>query len=190
MSRRAGLDTPMVVAAAVELVDVQGYDELTLAALAEKLRIRIPSLYNHIAGLDGLRRALAHQGIDMLTSVLTSAVLGKAGDEALLAIGHAYRAFAKEHPGLYTAVTHAPSIADEALEQVMQAPVAVVMSVLVAYDLHADDALHAVRGLRSIAHGFVSLEISGGFGLPLDLDESYRRLLHTFINGLHTPQTT
>ena len=63
------------------------------------------------------------------------------------------------------------------------------MSVLVAYDLHTDAALHTVRGLRSIVHGFVSLEISGSFGLPLDLDESYQRLLHTFINGLHLPQS-
>ena len=123
MSRRAGLDTPMVVEAAVELVDAQGYDELTLAALAEKLRIRIPSLYNHIAGLDGLRRALAQQGIDMVTSVLTAAVLGKAGDAALLAIGHAYRAFAKEHSGLYIAMMRAPTFADEALEAAMRKPV-------------------------------------------------------------------
>ena len=187
MSRRAGLDTSMVVVAAIELVDTQGYDELTLAALAEKLRIRIPSLYNHIAGLDGLRRALVQQGIEMLTDALTTAVLGKAGDDALFAIGHAYRAFAKEHPGLYNAAMHGPSIADEALEQAMRKPVEVVMRVLEAYDLHADAALHAVRGLRSIAHGFVSLEISGSFGLPLDLDESYRRLLHTFIAGLHAP---
>jgi hypothetical protein len=29
------------------------------------------------------------------------------------------------------------------------------------------------------------LEATGGFGLPLDRDESFRRLLRMFIAGLH-----
>jgi len=40
------------------------------------------------------------------------------------------------------------------------------------------------RGPRSLLHGFVSLETGGGFGLPLDLDESFRRLLQVFMAGL------
>ena len=47
-----------------------------------------------------------------------------------------------------------------------------------------EDGLHAVRGLRSVVHGFASLEVAGGFGLPLDLDESFRRLVEMFIGGL------
>jgi AcrR family transcriptional regulator len=39
------------------------------------------------------------------------------------------------------------------------------------------DALHAIRALRAMLHGFVALEAAGGFGLPLDLDESYRRMV-------------
>lgn len=33
-------------------------------------------------------------------------------------------------------------------------------------------------------HGFVSLELAGGFGLPVNVDESYHRLLTAFIRGL------
>jgi hypothetical protein len=39
--------------------------------------------------------------------------------------------------------------------------------------------------LRSIVHGFVSLEHSGGFGLPLEIDETFRRLLVSFLSYLH-----
>jgi len=39
------------------------------------------------------------------------------------------------------------------------------------------DTLHAIRGLRAMLHGFVALEAAGGFGMPLDLDVSYRRLV-------------
>ncbi len=42
------------------------------------------------------------------------------------------------------------------------------------YGLTGDDAIHAIRGLRALMHGFVSLEAAGGFAMPQDLDESYR----------------
>jgi hypothetical protein len=44
--------------------------------------------------------------------------------------------------------------------------------------------LHAVRGLRSLVHGFATLEVAGGFGMPLDIDESFRRLVELLISGL------
>jgi hypothetical protein len=50
--------------------------------------------------------------------------------------------------------------------------------------LEEDEAIHALRGLRSLVHGFATLEISGGFGIPLDLDESFSRLVDLFITGL------
>jgi len=56
--------------------------------------------------------------------------------------------------------------------------------VLDAYGLQGEDALHAARSLRSLVHGFATLEIAGGFGLPLDCDESFRRLVEMFLNGL------
>jgi hypothetical protein len=40
------------------------------------------------------------------------------------------------------------------------------------------------RGLRSVAHGFATLEVARGFGIPLDLDESFDRLLRAFVAGL------
>jgi len=60
----------------------------------------------------------------------------------------------------------------------------VLCAVLAGYGLEGDDALHATRGLRGLLHGFVSLETGGGFGVPLDLDESFRRLLQVFMAGL------
>ena len=73
---------------------------------------------------------------------------------------------------------------DHELQEVGREVIEVILAVLAAYKLRGDEALHAVRGLRSIVHGFVSLEAAGGFGLPLDLDESFRRLVQMFIRGL------
>ena len=38
-------------------------------------------------------------------------------------------------------------------------------------------------------HGFVSLEAAGGFALPQDLDESYRRMVDGFSGSLPPPLT-
>ncbi|WP_374970598.1 TetR family transcriptional regulator [Terrabacter sp. BE26] len=53
---RAGLSSSSVVAAAAELADEAGWERLTLAALAARLRVRLSSLYKHIDSLDEPRR--------------------------------------------------------------------------------------------------------------------------------------
>ena len=184
MPARAGLDRAAVVRAAAALADERGMDALTLADLAAHLGIRTPSLYNHIAGLDGLRRDLALLGVRELTARLTHAAVGKAGDTAIIALADAYRAFAHEHPGLYAAALRPPAPGDAEAGAATEELVGIVTAVLAAYGLAGDDALHAVRAIRSMLHGFVALEMAGGFGLPLDCDESFRRLVHMCIGGV------
>ncbi|MGI8857490.1 MAG: TetR/AcrR family transcriptional regulator [Thermomicrobiales bacterium] len=189
MPARAGLDSAAVVRAAADLADANGIDVPTLGDLAAHLGIRTPSLYNHIAGLDGLRRDLALLGVRELNVRLSRAAIGKAGDAAIKAFADAYRAFAHAHPGLYAATQRAPEPDDSELHAAADEVVATIVAVLAAYGLEGDDAVHTVRVLRSFLHGFVSLEMGGGFGLPLNLDESFRRLLHIFIAGLHQQET-
>jgi AcrR family transcriptional regulator len=187
MGARAGLDRAAVVAAAARLADDEGAEAVSLARLAAVLGVRSPSLYNHVAGQEGLRRELALLGVKELTRRLSAAAVGKSRDAALFAIADAYRAFAKERPGVYATTLRAPDPGDEALQTASGELIAIIFAVLSGYGLSGDDALHATRALRSVAHGFVSLELASGFGLPLDLDESFRRLLRVFAAGLHRP---
>jgi AcrR family transcriptional regulator len=174
------------VQAAAALADERGgVDTFTLAELAAHLNIRVPSLYNHVAGLPGLQRDLALLGLRELTARMRRAAIGKAGDEAISAIADDYRAFAHAHPGLYAATQRATDPNDAEFVAAGQEVLDVLLLVLTAYHLQEEDALHVVRGLRSIVHGFVMLEVTGGFGLPLDRDESFRRLVRMFIDGLH-----
>lgn len=192
MPRRAGpgLDRSAVIQAAEELVDVIGVDQLTLSQLAEHLGIRTPSLYNHVAGLPGLRRELAMRCTQELLARLQWATIGKAGEEAIVALGQAFREYAREHSGRY-ACTHQPADpSDHELQDVQQRVVDLVLVLLKPYGLSGDDALHVVRGLRSAIYGFISLELMGGFGLPLDLNESFRRLLKTLTDGLQRSSIT
>jgi len=181
---RRGLDRATVVEAAAALADAEGLEQLTLARLAEHLEIRTPSLYNHVDGLDGLRRDLALLGLRQLEARMARATVGKSRAEAVHALARTYRDFAREHPALYSASLSAVGNDDPERARAGAAVVQIVVDVLGGFDLRGDDALHATRALRAIVHGFASLEAMGGFGLPLDLDESFARLVRAFVSGL------
>ncbi|WP_409340791.1 WHG domain-containing protein [Paenibacillus sp. MBLB4367] len=184
MSPRIGLDLPTIVQAAAEIADTKGISEVTLASLAQKLSVRSPSLYNHVNGLPGLRNKLAIYGLTKLNGELTRAAVGKSGDDAVRAFANAYIAFARSHPGLYESTLLPPDAADPEYVQIGTESVEIVLRVLQEYDLMDDAALHAVRGLRSVLHGFASLEQKGGFGLPLSLDVTLQMLIDTFLAGM------
>lgn len=178
---RAGLDAAGVVSAAASLVDADGLEALTLTRLAQSLGIRPPSLYAHVDGLPDLRRRLADRGAAELATALRSAAAGRAAGDALAAVADAYRAYARAHPGSYQALQRAPEVSgSEAARELVE----VVAAVLRGYGLEGDDAIHAVRVIRAALHGFVTLETGAGFGIPLDLDESYARLVSTLHRGL------
>ena len=47
-----------------------------------------------------------------------------------------------------------------------------------------------IRALRSAVHGFVDLELRGGFGLPDDLDDSYATTVDLVIEAIAGQATT
>jgi AcrR family transcriptional regulator len=181
---KVGLELTEILEAAAEIADQFGMQEVTLANLAKKLGIRPPSLYNHFDGLVGLRKKMAVYGIERLYEVLAQAAIGVSGDEAVMSISKAYVNFARKHPGIYEATLMAPDMEDEDVQIAGSKIVELTVRVLQAYRLEGDTALHAVRGLRSILHGFSSLEQSGGFKMELDLNESLEMIIKAFINGI------
>ncbi|XJZ27820.1 TetR/AcrR family transcriptional regulator [Bacillota bacterium Lsc_1132] len=181
---KIGLDIEKILDAAGELANESGIQEVTLANLAKKLSIRPPSLYNHFDGLSGLRKKLAIYALDQLYSELLYSAAGLSGDEAVLALSKTYVDYARKHPGLYEATLFAPDMKDQEIQEAGGKIVELTVRVLEAYHLKGENALHAVRGFRSILHGFSSLEQKGGFKLPLDLDASLEIIVKAFIRGI------
>jgi AcrR family transcriptional regulator len=184
VGRRAGLSTAAVVAAAAELADAGGLDGVTLAAISDAAGVRTPSLYNHVASLDDVRRRLALLALGELDGVLRAAVMGRAGDDALVALARAYRDYASRHPGRYAATVRAPDPADAELAAAGAATVEPLFAVLRGYGLEGDDLVHAARAVRSALHGFAALEAAGGFGLPIDLDASFEAMVAALARGV------
>jgi AcrR family transcriptional regulator len=183
---RSGLDAESVVAAAAEIADADGVQAVTLARLAGKLDVRPPSLYAHVGGLADLHRRLAARGARELATALRVAATGLAGREALAAIAGVYRDYAREHPGTYAAMQRAPGSDDPQGAAAALELVDVVLAVLRGYGLTGEDAIHAVRIIRSALHGFVSLEGDQGFRIPIDVDETFARLVALLDHALAT----
>ena len=192
MPPKAGLNKAIIVQAAADLVNTEGVDGLTLNRLANKLGVQTPSLYNHIDGLPGLQRELSLLNAHRLGDRLEKAAVGKSGPEAIRQVAQAYRAYIKDNPGVYLSSLRASGSlpqGDEALEAEEDRIVEIGLAVVASFGLNGEAGLHAVRGLRSVVHGFATLEIAGGFGLPLDCDESFQRLVQMLISALQIQQS-
>lgn len=184
MSPRRGLDRAAVVATAGDIADREGLGAATVARVAAELGVRAPSLYNHVPGRDGLVQGIALAATRDLTAALRDAAVGRSGTDALLSTANAYRAYAHAHPGRYEAIQRAPAADAPERGSAAAEAVDVLRGILRAWRLEGEDAIHAVRGLRSALHGFVDLERVGGLGLDIPLDVSYERLVRGFAAGL------
>jgi len=177
---RVGLTPDAVVALALQTADEVGSDALTLAEVAARAGVKVPSLYKHIASLDVLRNAVAAAATRELAHELRVAAVGVSRAEALDRLCQAYRGYALRHPGRYAATQRAPlpgESRDAAHAAAAEDVQAVVSATLRGYDIADDQLIDATRALRAALHGFCALENGGGFAIPVSIDESFARMV-------------
>ena len=185
MARKVGLDRRQVIDAASALADAQGLESVTLARVAAALDVASPSLYSHVDGLPALRRALALEASTRLGTALRDALAGEEGAAALRATARAYRDFARAHPGLYAGLHTTPGQGeDPEVYAAFAALVPDLAAMLAGLGIPDQDPVPLIRTLRSALHGFVSLEASGGFGLPQDVDASFETMVDVLLGGM------
>jgi AcrR family transcriptional regulator len=153
-----------IVAAARALLEEAGPDGLTLRALAARLGIRAPSLYNHFPDKASLETVLIASGLFELALTLEAAM--REAPDPIEAVAFAYRGYARRHPYLYRLMTDRP-LPHERLPDGLQtrafAPLLAVSH---------GDADRAVA-LRAFLHGMVHLELSGAMGSD-DADRAWQ----------------
>ncbi len=185
---RAGLDRAAVVAAGAALADEVGAGRLTMGLLAERLGVRTPSLYKHVAGQEDLNRRIAGLALSEAADAVGGAVQGHAGRDALAAAARAFRLFVLQHPGRYAAtIGMEPTGPDDPLATGGRRLLDAFLAVLRGYDLPERDVDHALRMLRSLFHGFATLQSAGGFQWSADVDESFEWLVAFADRGLRAP---
>lgn len=184
MGRKAGLTRDEVIDAAVELADEVGLEQLTLAELAARLGIRPPSLYNHIDGVEGLRRDLALRGARAIAAAIEPLRSSQHADDSLRAVCSSYRTFSLEHPGLYAATTDVENlVADAEVWSAITVIIDQLGSTLTEMGIPSEKHITVIRAIRSTLHGFVTLEQAGGFGELEEIDESFELMIDFLIAG-------
>ncbi|MEU0225772.1 TetR-like C-terminal domain-containing protein [Streptomyces sp. NPDC006284] len=179
---RAGLTTDRVVAAAADLADRDGFENVTVSALARHFGVKDASLYTHVRNLQDLRVRVALLAGGELIEEIAAAVAGRAGREALAAFAGAYRSYALGHPGRYAATQIRVDQDLVADSPALRRTAEITYGMLRAYGLTEPDLTDAVRLLRSTFHGYCALEAAGGFGAPRDVRASWDKV----VDALHT----
>jgi AcrR family transcriptional regulator len=184
MPPRPGLDRRAIVGEAARLANERGLANVTFANLAQRLGVRAPSLYNHVESVEILHHELTVAGLSALAEALARAAIGRNGAAGIAAVGEAYRTFAKEHPGLYAATLRFIDPFDPRLQSIASGMMETMRAVLAPFGLDERTMTDAVRALRSLVHGFASLEAAGGFGMPQSVDGSFAWAVNAYVAGL------
>lgn len=182
---RNGWTRERVIDEAVRLVERGGAAEFSMRSLAEALDISPSSLYNHVESMDALLLDVCVRALELQRDVEVQAMEGLEGREAVFALAHASRAFAREHWELYRLIVNMAAACGERLGASSRCIVEPFFRVLEPTRLTQEEKIHWQRTLRAMIHGFVSQEKAGFFAhLPADAEVSFQTAVQCYVDGL------
>ncbi|MEV0968912.1 TetR/AcrR family transcriptional regulator [Microtetraspora glauca] len=95
----------LIITAARELAEAEGWEAVTTRRLAERVEYSQPVLYSHFKGMDAIMAAVAVEGFADLAAELRAARAAATDPRKALAdVSAAYAAFAERRPALYDAM--------------------------------------------------------------------------------------
>lgn len=169
-----------LVAIGIALAAEGGVDAVTIAAVAKAAGIKGPSLYKHFADREALLTAIEIAALHELEAMLRQ-VKGRTPRQRILAMAHAYRAFAKAAPRRYGIIYRKNADDDGALAGVYEFAIRPLFEALAAAGVPQKRILSVARTLAPFLHGFVSMEIAQAFRLGGSLDEAFAASLETIL---------
>jgi AcrR family transcriptional regulator len=175
-----------VIAAAAELADQEGFDAITLSALARRFGVQTASLYSHVRDRSALLHAVHELALGELADRVALAIAGRSRRAALAGLAEAHRGYARDCPGRWAALQR-PAAASTVGSEAAGRLVALNLAVLRGYRLPETELVHATRLLGATINGFLALEASGSFGHrdPAP-DTSWQRALDALDTVFHS----
>jgi AcrR family transcriptional regulator len=172
---RKRLDRELVLSTAEELVDRDGWTQLTMTALASELGVKAPALYNHVPNLEALRGELQNRFFHALAEKLNRSAMGRSGPTAMRALAVAFRQFAREHPGRYDLAVREAVDGDSFEVAALEAGRA-LWAVIASYGI-SEDAVELQLSAFAALHGVVVLENAHFFPPTIDIDLVFEQVL-------------
>jgi AcrR family transcriptional regulator len=183
---RARLTPLSVTAAGAVVIDEIGFENLSMGLVAERLGVKTPALYKHVTSQADLAHRIGVLAMHELADAIRDATQGRAGSDALAAGAQAMRTYVQEHPGRYAAGNAArPTGPDDPLIPGIERVLASWAAMLRGHQLDPSQEIHAMRMLRSVLHGFSTLEAAGGFQIDAPVDDSFTWMIDFLDHGLH-----
>jgi AcrR family transcriptional regulator len=157
---RANLTSTAVIAAAADLADRDGFDTLTLSALARGFGVQTASLYSHVRDRSALIERIHQLALGELADRIALAIGGRSGRDALAALADAHRDYARRFPGRWTALQRPATEATVRSEPAVRVA-SLTLAMLRGYPLPESELVHATRLLAAAVNGFLALEANG-----------------------------
>ncbi len=149
-SRQAkGLTRQRVLEAAVDVVDREGFDALSMRRLAAELDVQAMSLYNHVAGRDAL--------LDGIIEVVLAGVAAEPGadwKDSLRALASGFREVSRRHPRVVRVFANR-TLASPAWARSVEDTLAALRS----GGFGAEEAVNAYRVFWAYLSGYVFAEL-------------------------------
>ena len=151
----------LIVAAACELAEAEGWEAVTTRRLAELIDYSQPVLYSHFKGKADIMAAVAVRGFEELAARLRMSKADAAGEPDILRhVCAAYLDFARSRPVIYEAMFVLPTRIKFASEQTPAALRAAFAELLAALGPNRKMLEFRAEVLWSALHGMAVLERS------------------------------
>ena len=172
-----------IISVAIDLIQNEGEEALTVARLASKVGIKAPSLYKHFSGRDEIIQHVERRLFAMLGEELRGSIRSDMETtSSLLSACIAYRAFAKRHARLYPLLFSQSRLRNDEAADVRARSAGPVIE-LFQGDIPSV-ALNKARTITAYVHGFVTIEIANGFQLGGDMDSAFEYGAKTIIQAI------
>jgi AcrR family transcriptional regulator len=159
-----------ILAAAVALAHEEGWPNVTLRQIADRIEYTHPAIYRYFATKKELLRALVRHGLQLFTADLEAARASALNPRAaLFALAAAHWAFAWHYPELYQVMHGLGGVAfcsANTLEDGRRAgapAIASVEALLTHEDIEPHEVERKVVLLWSTIHGLITLTMAGRF---------------------------
>jgi AcrR family transcriptional regulator len=160
-----------IVAAARSLLEEGGVDAVTMAAVADRVGVRSPSLYKHVRDRGDLLAQTVAATIDDVTARLEALAEPDPG-RSVLAQVEGMRRFAQEQPQGFRLMFGAVPGAPRAHPSEMERPLRLLLEAMAAL-VGPEHALDGARLVTAWANGFITMELTGALQMGGDIDAAW-----------------
>ena len=173
-----------IIEVAIEIINQEGFAYLSLKKVAKKLKIKSPSLYNHISNLEDLKNKISLYGWKQLEEKMFLSIIEESCYEAIKSMAYAFYDYATENKGIFEVMLWYNKYMIEEGNQVTHNTFDILFKILRKQNLSDETINHFIRTLRVFLEGYVLLVNHQVFGHPLSIQKSFDFSLNILINGV------